>query len=201
MRSVTRSDPPELLVDGDREHATPISSDQRYAAVERRVGESLDIYYFDLQEGGGALPLVVSDATEVTPAFQPGGGWLAYVSNETGRNEVYLVRVPSGEGKRQVSVDGGTTPHWSRQGDGLFFQSDRTDDADIMFVGVTTKPELQLTEPKRLFGGADANISIPRGWSVSSDGQRILGVRAVMSESDTRRITVVENWYREFQER
>ena len=121
------------------------------------------------------------------------------MSNESGREEVYLVRFPSGENKRQVSVDGGTAPHWSGQGDELFFQSDRTNDADIMFVGVTTEPELQLTEPKRLFGGADSNISIQKDWSVSSDGQRILGVRPVMTESDTRRITVVENWYREFE--
>ena len=65
--------------------------------------------------------------------------------------------------------------------------------------GVTTEPELQLTEPKRLFGGADSNINIQKGWSVSSDGQRILGVRAVTTESDTRRIAVVENWYLEFE--
>ena len=198
VRSVTRSDPPELLVD---DRTMTISPDRRYAATERRVGATLDIYYFDLQAGGGALPLLVSDATEAKPAIRPDGGWLAYLSNETGRNEVYIVRFPSGEGKRQVSVDGGMTPHWSGQGGELFFQTDQTNDADIMFVAVTTEPELQLTEPKRLFGGADANISIQRGWSVSSDGQRILGVRAVTSESDTRRITVVENWYREFEKR
>jgi Tol biopolymer transport system component len=196
MRSVTGSDPPELLVEDD---TLTISTDRRYAATERRVGESLDIYYFDLQEGGEALPLLISDATESQPAIRPGGGWLAYVSNETGRDEVYVVRLPSGKGKWQVSVDGGTAPHWSRKGDEMFFQTNWGDGADIMFVGVTTEPEWQLTEPKRLFGGADATINIGRGWSVSSDGQRILGVRAVMSESDTRRINVVENWYREFE--
>ena len=55
------------------------------------------------------------------------------------------------------------------------------------------------TDDAGVFGGADSNISIQKGWSVSSDGQRILGVRDVMSESDTRRITVVQNWYREFE--
>jgi len=202
MMSITKSDVPEILVDGDRDHKTVISSDLRYAAVERRVGKSLDIYYYDLQEAdGGALPLLVSDATESQPAFRPGGGWLAYVSNETGHDEVYVVEFPSGENKRQVSVDGGMTPLWSRQGNELFFQSDQTNDAAIMVVGVTTEPELKPTEPKRLFSGADANIGVNRGWSVSSDGQRILGVRAVTTESDARRITVVENWYREFQEK
>ena len=45
----------------------------------------------------------------------------------------------------------------------------------------------------------ESAINVSRGWSVSSDGQRILGVRAVTPESNTRRITVVENWYREFE--
>ena len=187
---------PELIVDDE---TMAISPDRRYAATERRVGETLDIYYFDLRAGGGAMPLLVSNATEADPAIRPGGDWLAYVSNETGRGEVYLVRLPSGEDKRQVSVDGGATAHWNGQGDELFFQTDWTNDADIMVVGVTTEPELQLTEPKHLFGGADSNISIQKGWSVSSDGQRILGVRAVTTDSDTRRINVVENWYREFE--
>jgi hypothetical protein len=201
LRSVTTAEPAELLVDGDRDHKTVVSSDRRYAAVERRVGETLDIYYFDLQEGGGALPLLVTEATEVEPAIRPGGDWLAYVSNETGREEVYIAKFPSGTGRRQVSIGGGTTPVWTRKGDELFFQSSRgrADDADIMVVDVTTEPDLQRFEPKRLFYGADANINTSRGWSVSSDGQRFLGIRTVTPESDTCRLTVVENWYREFE--
>jgi len=196
MRSVTRSDPPELIVDDD---TMTISSDRHYAATERRVGVSLNIYYFDLKKGGGALPLLVTDDLEDNPAIRPGGGWLAYKSNETGRAEIYIIRFPSGEDKRQVSVDGGTQARWNSEGDELFFQTTYTNDPDMMVVGVKTEPELQLTELKRLFGGADASINIQRGWSVSSDGQRILGVRTVTPESDTRRITVVENWYREFE--
>jgi hypothetical protein len=179
-RSVTGSDQPELLFD---DSTMTISDDLRYAAVERRTGESLNIYYFDLQKNSGALPLLVSDALEDNPAIRPGGGWLAYKSNETGRGEIYLVRFPSGEDKRQVSVEGGGTVYWSGQGDELFFQTDFMHDADIMVVGVTTEPELQLTEPKRLFGGADSPINIQKGWSVSSDGQRIMGVRARCSAS------------------
>jgi len=196
IRSVTRSDPPELLVDED---SLTISSDRRYTATENRFGESLDIYYSDLQEGGGAQLLVASDATEADPAIRPAGGWLAYVSNETGRYEVYLVRLPSGEGKRQVSVNGGANPRWSRNSNELFYQTERTDNANLMVVGVTTEPDLQLTEPQLLFSGADANINIERDWCVSSDGQRILGIRNVITESETRRITVVENWHQEYE--
>ena len=195
-QSVTGSNSPELLID---DSTMTFSADLRYAAVERRVEESLDIYYFDLQDGGGAVPLISSEALENRPAIRPDGGWLAYTSNETGRKEVFLVRFPSSSETRQVSVDGGTHAQWSSQGDELFFQTDDTSSADIMVVSVTTEPELQLTAPKRLFGGVDSNINIQRFWSVSSDGQRILGVSTATTASDTPRITVVENWYREFE--
>ncbi len=68
-----------------------------------------------------------------------------------------------------------------------------------MCVSVTTDTELQLTEPTKLFGGADTEINLQKVWSVSPDGQRIPGVRDVMSKFETSRITVVENWYREFE--
>jgi len=196
LRSVTGAEPPQLLLESDRGTRTAISSDLRYAAIERRVNESLDIFYFDLKHGGGALPLLVSAATEAWPAIRPGGDWLAYVSNESGRDEVYLVEFPSGRNKRQVSVNGGTSPRWSGKGEELFYENDY-----LMLVRVTTEPELKLAEPERLFGGADATISIGGGWSVSSDGQRILVARAVTTGSGTGRITVVENWYREFESR
>ena len=68
-----------------------------------------------------------------------------------------------------------------------------------MSVTVTTEPTLRLGEPTLLFSGADAKINTHKGWSVSSDGQRILGVREVTPATNTRRITVVENWYLEFE--
>jgi len=197
-RSMTGSDPPQLLVDSD---STTISSDQRYMAVEHRVDKSFDIFYYDLHEHGAARPFLATQATEQEPAFRPGGGWLAYVSDETGRDEMYLIGFPSGIDKRQVSFNGGTWPRWSPRGDELFYGTDRTDDADLMCVGVTSEPELKLTEPQRLFNGADSEINLQKGWSVSSDGQRILGVRDVLSKFETSRITVVENWFAEFKDR
>ena len=194
--SVTRSDPHKLLAEGDIQ---TITSDRRYAATEHRPGKSLDIYYYDLQEGGGALPLLTSDATESDPVIRPAGDLMAYVSNETGHNEVFLVKFPSGEDKRQVSVNGGGRPNWNQAGDELFFPTTRDVEEDLMCVQVTTDPELQVSEPERLFSNADANINFSKGWAVSADGRRILGVRNVTTESSARRITVVENWYQEFE--
>jgi len=197
MQSVTQSTPPVTLID----HSLyTISEDRRYGATEQRSGTSLDIYYFDLQEGGDALPLTSSNAAEFGPTIRPAGDLMAYVSDETGSNNVYLVEFPSGEGKRQVSINESGDPLWSQAGDELFFVTMQENDSVLMSVGVTTEPELRVTEPRPLFSVTRANLNtnVYRSLDVSADGQRILGVRSVTTESETRRITVVQNWYREF---
>ena len=73
---------------------------------------------------------------ESAATFSPDGAWIAYVSNESGRNEVYVQPYPGPGGKRQISIDGGTSPTWAWSGRELFF---RSGDA-MMSVGVTTRP-------------------------------------------------------------
>jgi len=60
---------------------------------------------------------------ETAPALSPDGRLLAYVSDETGRNEVYLRSFPGGEGRWAVSIDGGSEPVWRRDGRELFFRN------------------------------------------------------------------------------
>ena len=62
-----------------------------------------------------------SRANELFPQISPGGKWLAYQSNETGRPEVYVKQFPEGPDKWQVSTDGGQFPRWRRDGKGLCF--------------------------------------------------------------------------------
>jgi serine/threonine protein kinase len=199
VASVTTSAEPERLGIGSRARTT-LSSDRRYLAFEHRVGGSLDIYLADLAAGTDPQPLLASKATESSPTIRPGSDWMAYVSNETGRNEVYLVSFPSGERKRQVSVHGGIRPQWSRDASQLYYQSARTDDVSLMRVSVSIEPELQLSTSSRLFADHDSKIALEKGWSVSADGSRILGVVDVERAPDFHRITVVENWSREFED-
>jgi Tol biopolymer transport system component len=65
----------------------------------------------------------VSPASEFGGAIAPNGRWLAYHSNETGRDEVYVQQFPSGGLKQQISSNGGRHPRWRRDGRGLFFLS------------------------------------------------------------------------------
>ena len=62
-----------------------------------------------------------SQADERYPSFSPDGRWVAYTSNETGRNEVYVAPFPGTGAKWQVSQNGGALPRWRRDGAELFF--------------------------------------------------------------------------------
>jgi hypothetical protein len=70
-----------------------------------------------------ARPVIATKADEFNPAVSPDGRWLAYVSNESGRNEVYLTPFPMGGPRLQVSNSGGTSPVWARNGRELFYRS------------------------------------------------------------------------------
>ena len=123
-------------------------------------------------------------------------GSCAYVSNESGRREVYITEFPSGEGKWQVSIDGGSFPRWSSASGEIFFVNDDT----VMVVDVETRPKLVLGRPRELFKGRPNGIQLAPAcrYDVTPDGQRFV---VVLQVGDTERppgVTVVQNWLSEF---
>lgn len=86
---------------------------------------------------------------ERAPKISPDGRWLAYVSNESGRDEVYVQAFPGPGGKWQISSDGGSEPVWSRDGRELFFRSGEK----MMVVQTTTQPSFSASSPQLLFQG------------------------------------------------
>src|SRR4030095_4432651 len=116
-----------------------------------------------------AQPLVHTAFNETNPALSPDGGWLAYVSDETGRNEVYMRGLRTDVGRRRLSTNGGTEPRWTKGGHELFYRN-----ADSVFVVAVrpgaapsaATPRLAFVMPiARLLGGA---------YDGSGDGQRIV---------------------------
>ncbi|HZJ30440.1 MAG TPA: protein kinase [Vicinamibacterales bacterium] len=131
-----------------------------------------------------------------TPSYEggvrlsPDGRWMSYVSNETGRNEIYLRPFPGPGERQQVSTDGGTQAIWNPNGREIFY---RVDDK-MMVVQVTTSPTLKMSSPELLFEARyayGAGITIPN-FDVSRDGQRFVMVKP---ESGAGRLNVVLNWF------
>jgi dipeptidyl aminopeptidase/acylaminoacyl peptidase len=179
-----------------------------YMAQDER-GE--DIWVLTLSDEPVAEPFLDSPAREHSPAFSPDGQWMAYVSDESGRDEVYVRRYPAATDRTLVSRGGGVNPRWSRDGRELFY---RQVGAGIFVVPITTAPELTLGPPQHLFHQGDsvdtAMRQVPYGerpfnwgssYDVSPDGERLLMVLETEPESLVKEVAVVMNWAEELQER
>jgi Tol biopolymer transport system component len=127
--------------------------------------------------------------------FSPEARWVAYVSGESGRLEVYVESFPIPSGKKQISIDGGTQPRWRRDGRELFFLAA---DGKLMAVPIKGDAALEIGAPAALF---EAHIGAPFGdastflerqqYDVTPNGERFLINRA---SSEALPITVVLNW-------
>jgi len=141
------------------------------------------------------VPVVATTFTEMSPALSPNGRWLAYISNETGADEIYVVPFPNtGAAKWQISAGGGTEPLWSHRGNELFY---RDASGDLVAVEVHTNPTFSLGRSVALFPAA--GFSSSRFWpqyAVALDDRRFLMIRPLQTGTPDKLI-VVENWFEE----
>src|SRR5262245_6909860 len=96
-----------------------------------------------------AQPFLKTQFNEHSPAFSPDVRWLAYTSDESGRDESYVMAFPGPGGRWQVSVDGGAEPLWSRDGKEIFYRNGDK----VMSVAVETRQNFITSTPKLLFQG------------------------------------------------
>jgi hypothetical protein len=138
-------------------------------------------------------PFLRTPFSETGPQFSPDGRWLAYVSNESGRNEIYVQPFPGPAGKSQISTEGGTQPVWARNGE-LFYQNGN----QMMAVETKTQPTFSAGTPRLLFGGPQQG-GPAFGYTVAADAQRFLMVKATETGAaqDQNQIQVVLNWFDE----
>ncbi|MDO8680508.1 MAG: protein kinase [Acidobacteriota bacterium] len=150
-------------------------------------GTGRDLWIVQLEGQRVPKPLLQTSFNESTPAMSPDGRWLAYVSNDTGRSEVYLQPYPGPGGKSRMSADGGSLPAWARDGRELFFRSG----AAVMSVAISPSPKFSAGQPRMLFQARSAG-----GYSVGRDG-RFLMIENMLATTTARPVTVVLNWLEE----
>jgi eukaryotic-like serine/threonine-protein kinase len=129
---------------------------------------------------------------ESNPRFSPDGKWLAYQSNESGRDEIYIQGIRAGGRKWQISTSGGTAPRWRRDGKELFYVSA---DQKVMAVPIKLTSTVEPGTPEPLFTFPTGATLTQLGFSYapSRDGQRFL-VNALAGENAAPPLTVLTNW-------
>ena len=146
-----------------------------------------------------AQPFLRTPFTESAPCFSPDGRWLGYVSDESGRYEIYVQPYPGPGGKWQVSTDGGTEPLWNRNGRELFYRSGDK----MMAVDIATQPGFAASKPRMLFEGPyePTPVTFPN-YDVSPDGQRFLMLKpSEQEQAAPTQINVVLNWFEELKQK
>lgn len=131
--------------------------------------------------------------------FSPDGKWIAYVSDESGRNEVYVRSYPEAGTRIQISAEGGSQPVWSRNGRELFFRNgDQT-----MVVAVGLSPSLVVGKPEVLFTRSQLDDSsgpaygMVADYDVSADGKRFIMRKHNPDPSQIPVARIILNWFDE----
>ncbi len=181
----------ELLPTGERTRTvfpTSWSPDGQTLAFHQATGSGRDIWMFPLN--GEATSFLATSFTEQMAMFSPDGRWLAYVSNESGRFEVYVQAYPGPGGRWPISIEGGAEPMWSRDGRELFYREGNK----MMAVAVRTAPTFMAEKPRLLFEGPYVTNSNAANYDISLDGQRFLMIK---EEGQSSEINVILNWFEE----
>jgi Tol biopolymer transport system component len=211
VRSDGAGDPQRVLESQNVLIAWSFSPDgRRLAYVDRNPETGYDIWILPLDitdadhpKAGKPEPFLRTPADQMVPQFSPDGRWIAYRSNESGSNEIYVRPFPAGSGgKWQISIGGGLYGLWANDGRELFYE---TADYRIMVLDYTVngasfvpgKP--RLWSDKQLFFNGTSNLDL------APDGKRFvvftLPETRAGGEKGSVHVTVLLNFFDEVRRR
>ncbi len=176
-----------LVANGNQQFPGSFAPDGALVFTEQRSGTGRDVLF--LPAGSrAARELVASRADETSPKLSPDGQWLAYVSNEGGRHEVYVTELANPARARRVSVEGGTEPAWASGGRELFYRRGTT------MMAVTLDAAGQFRSGARRLFDADfvRGTFDAANYDVMPDGRFVMVQRA--SQNSELTLHVLLNW-------
>jgi serine/threonine-protein kinase len=170
-----------------------------------------DIGIASMEDDKEAAIVLGEEFREAQPRVSPDGKWLAYTSNESGQNQIYVRPFPNvEEGRHLISAEGGDSPLWSPDGKELFYRNGD----EVMTVSVDTDPNFSYQTPRLLFRGTYIDTVFRLGswdfstWDIHPDGERFLMIKNYQptdeaSDQERRRgkFVVVLNWFEELKQR
>jgi Tol biopolymer transport system component len=187
----------ELLIDGFDKFPLDWSSDGRFILFNWALPETgLDLGILPLFGDRKPFAFMQTTFDESFGRFSPNGRWIAFISEESGREQVYVAPFPGPGRKVQVSNTGasasGGWPRWRQDGRELFYVGPTR---MLMAASIATAGDaVQIGEVRSLFQLSEPAAGMFRGsYDVSPDGQRFL-VNTVVDEGPRPPITLVVNW-------
>ena len=163
---------------------------KQWVAGDQLLGYSRgDVVTVSVRDGS-LRPLVATPATEQEPSLSPDGRWLAYQSDGSGTNEIYVQAYPEGGQREAVSTGGGVDPVWAADGSELYYRRGNT----ILAVPVRTGSRFQLMGAPTALFTRPYDFTQTGNWTLGPRG-RFLMIKA--DPTTTTRFQVVFNWFEE----
>jgi eukaryotic-like serine/threonine-protein kinase len=184
----------QLTTDGEGQVPQSWSPDGTLLAFhEMSRSTARDIWVLSLAGDRKPQLLLGAPYNERVPMISADGKWLAYLSDESGREEIYVQSFPGPGGRWQISTEGASEPMWGRRGGELFYRVG----TKLMSVDIATTPGFAAGRPKPLFDERYVNNSGRANYDVSPDNERFLMVEAVGQQTPATQLNVVLEWFAE----
>jgi len=149
------------------------------------------IHWTDLDDESSIAPLLQGVDDELAPDVSPDGLWMAYVSDYSGGDEVFVTSFPQTSARLKVSNAGGHSPVWAPDGKTLYYLQGR----EMIAVNIETDPEFRVTQREVLFDGDFLQYRWSRQYDLMPDGKRFL----MILRPPSGKIEVVTNWFQELE--
>ena len=183
--------PETLLVRQNAAVELELARDGKTFAIRQTMTSTTrDVWVGSLDSAKAERPLLRTPFNERAIALSPDGKWLAYVSNESGSDELFVRKLTEGSGRWRVPKGGANQPRWGPGGRELFFRVGDT----VMAMAMTPGPEPVFSAPRTVLTGRFTGDLHRAVWDISSDGRRFIFARSQI-EAETPAMTVLLHWF------
>ena len=190
-RPVDLSRPEQLYMDVENNLRTMDWTPQGTLVIREEIPDKgMDLHVVpDVDDPSSIVPLLEGPDDELAPVVSRDGKWMAYVSNYSGSDEIYVTSFPSTGARIQVSTRGGNSPTWSPDGSAVYyFEGTR-----LIEVKVETGPSFRVTGRRTLLEGNYVQYRWSRQYDIHPDGKRFILVKSPARGN----LEVVTNWFDE----
>jgi serine/threonine-protein kinase len=189
FRAADGSGTPDSIYMDQNDHSSGAWSPDGSALVVSTAGQS-GLWRIPLNGSGAAAAIPGSRASEAYPALSRDGRWLAFVSDESGRQEVYVRPFVGAGGRVQVSVNGGSEPVFTRDGQELIYE-EHSETSQLISARIRTAPTFEVLSRTPLFDVTNyANAEDHANYDVSPDGRSF----AMIRNAQASQIQLILNW-------
>ena len=190
---VDLSRPEELLLDVPNSMRTMDWTRRGPIVLREEIpGKGMDLRTWrDPKDPSALEPLLEGPDDELAAVVSPDGKWLAYVSNYSGPDEVYVTSFPAAGARVKISNAGGHSPSWAPDGKTLYY----VEGMKMIAAGLETDAALRVTERKVLFDDEYVQYRWSRQYDITPDGKRFIMIK----NPPPGNVEVITNWFAELE--